>query len=38
MKKLIIAVALVLLTGIAFGQKKIDIEKEKEAIKAVIEE
>jgi hypothetical protein len=38
MKKLIIAVALVLLTGVAFGQKKIDIEKEKEAIKAVIEE
>ena len=38
MKKLIIAVALVLLTGIAFGQKKIDIEKENEAIKAVIEE
>ena len=28
MKKLIIAVALVLLTGVAFGQKKIDNEKE----------
>ena len=49
MKKLIIAAALILLAGVAFGQttismnmkknaiEKIDIEKEKEAIKAIIE-
>ncbi len=37
MKKLIFAFALVLLTGVAFGQTKIDIEKEKQEIMAVIQ-
>jgi len=38
MKKLIFAFALVLLAGVTFGQKKIDIEKEKEAIIKVVQE
>ena len=38
MKKLIIAAAFILLAGVAFCQNKSDIEKEKEAIMAVIQE
>ena len=38
MKKLIIATALILFSGITFAQNKIDIEKEKKAIQMVISE
>jgi len=38
MKKLILAVAVLLFTGVAFGQKKNSIEKKKEAIMKVIQE
>ena len=38
MRKLLVITALVLFAGIAFGQNKIDIEKEKKAIQMVISE
>ena len=38
MKKLILAVAVLLFTGVAFGQEKTEIDKEKEAIMKVIKE
>jgi len=38
MKKVILAVAVLLLTVVTFGQKKTVVEKEKEAIMKVIQE